>query len=90
MINTEPILRIHLVGMEKQNMRLEYLNLMPKLELQTLDLLQPSKVVFGLINESAGSNKEYKVNKKWIKIARAFRLYLELILYDKSKRFDNL
>jgi hypothetical protein len=33
--------------MEKQNMRLEYLNLMPKLELQTLDLLQPSKVVFG-------------------------------------------
>jgi hypothetical protein len=60
--------------MEKQNMRLEYLNLMPKLELQTLDLLQPSKVVFGSINES-GSNKEYKVDKKWIKIARAFHIW---------------
>lgn len=39
-----------------------------------------------LINESKEANKEYKVNKKWIKIARALRLYLELILYDKSKR----
>jgi glycosyltransferase involved in cell wall biosynthesis len=39
-----------------------------------------------LINESIGANNEFKVNKKWIKIARALRLYLELVLYDKSKR----
>jgi glycosyltransferase involved in cell wall biosynthesis len=39
-----------------------------------------------LVNESIAANKEYKLNKKWIKIARAFRLYLELMLYDTSKR----
>ena len=39
-----------------------------------------------LINESIGANKEFKASKKLIKIARAFRLYLELILYNKSQR----
>lgn len=39
-----------------------------------------------LVNESISANKNYRVNKKWIKIARAFRIYLELILYNTSKR----
>lgn len=39
-----------------------------------------------LVNESLAANKEYTLNKKWIKIARAFRLYFELILYNTSKR----
>ena len=39
-----------------------------------------------LVNESLAANKEYTLNKKWVKIARAFRLYLECILYNKSKR----
>ncbi|MDP3679667.1 MAG: glycosyltransferase family 2 protein [Flavobacterium sp.] len=39
-----------------------------------------------LVNESLAANSEYPFNKKWIKIARAFRLYLECILYSKSKR----
>jgi glycosyltransferase involved in cell wall biosynthesis len=39
-----------------------------------------------LVNESIAANKEYTLNKKWVKIARAFRLYLECILYNKSKR----
>ena len=39
-----------------------------------------------LVNESIAANKEYILNKKWVKIARAFRLYLECILYNKSKR----
>lgn len=39
-----------------------------------------------LVNESIAANKEYTLNKKWVKIARAFRLYLEYILYNKSKR----
>lgn len=39
-----------------------------------------------LVNESMAANREWNLNKKWIKIARAFRLYLELILYNTSKR----
>ncbi|MDI1305633.1 MAG: glycosyltransferase family 2 protein [bacterium] len=39
-----------------------------------------------LVNESILENKEYKMNKSLVKVARAFRLYLELILYNKSKR----
>ncbi|MFV8339760.1 hypothetical protein ACNQGL_10860 [Flavobacterium sp. LB3P21] len=39
-----------------------------------------------LVNESIAANKEYTLNKKWVKIARAFRLYLECILYNKYKR----
>lgn len=39
-----------------------------------------------LVNESIAANTEYTLNKKWIKIARAFRLYLELLLYNRSKR----
>jgi len=39
-----------------------------------------------LVNESLAANKEYTLNKKWVKIARAFRLYLECILYNKFKR----
>jgi glycosyltransferase involved in cell wall biosynthesis len=39
-----------------------------------------------LVNESIAANKEYTLNKKWVKIARAFRLYLELLLYNRSKR----
>lgn len=39
-----------------------------------------------LVNESVEEAKRYKINKSLLKIARAFRLYLELILYDKTKR----
>ncbi|MBW4360383.1 glycosyltransferase family 2 protein [Flavobacterium taihuense] len=39
-----------------------------------------------LVYESIYEAKEYKINKKVIIIARAFRLYLELILYNKYKR----
>ena len=39
-----------------------------------------------LINESILKSKDYKINKPLIKIARAFRLYLEWFLYRKSKR----
>lgn len=39
-----------------------------------------------LINESISKSKEYKINKRVIKIARALRLYLEWFLYQKSKR----
>lgn len=39
-----------------------------------------------LMNESIHENKEYKMNKSLVKVARAFRLYLELILYNKTKR----
>ena len=39
-----------------------------------------------LVNESIAANKVYPLNKKWIKIARAFRLYLELFLYNTHKR----
>lgn len=39
-----------------------------------------------LVNESKAANKEYHLNKKLIRIARALRLYLELMLYDSTKR----
>lgn len=39
-----------------------------------------------LVNETNLKSRDYKINKSLIKIARAFRLYLEWILYDKSKR----
>jgi glycosyltransferase involved in cell wall biosynthesis len=39
-----------------------------------------------LVNESILENKEYKMNKSLVKVARALRLYLEFILYNKSKR----
>lgn len=39
-----------------------------------------------LVNESVDAIKINNVNKTFVKIARACRLYLELILYNKSKR----
>lgn len=39
-----------------------------------------------LINEGNYSNTKRPINKKIIKLARAFRLYLECILYNSSKR----
>ena len=39
-----------------------------------------------LMMETNAKGKDYKLNKSLIKIARAFRLYLELFLYNKSKR----
>lgn len=39
-----------------------------------------------LINETNSKNKDYKISKPFIKIARAFRLYLEWFLYFKSNR----
>ena len=39
-----------------------------------------------LVNESAVANNDYPFNKKWIRLARGIRLYLELILYRNTKR----
>lgn len=39
-----------------------------------------------LVNESIFETKEYKMNKSLVRVARALRLYFELILYNKSKR----